>query len=116
MTERDDRSLSAEQRRELQELVDTHARTAPKGSRRDFMRWSALAAGASETLANAMSSSPVFGLSLCASICGSSGCSSGGTISTRISCAVTASRRCAIIASNRLKASDLYSCNGSRWP
>src|ERR1700736_4802694 len=77
----------------------------------------AVAAGTSEALANANSSSPVFGLNLCASMTGNSGCwSSGGTISTRISCAVTASRRCAIIASNRLNASDLYSCSGSRWP
>src|SRR4051812_20912263 len=77
----------------------------------------ALGAGASDTLAKAISSSPVFGSNLCASIAGSTGCcSSGGTISTRISCAVTASRKCAIIASNRLNASDLYSCSGSRWP
>src|SRR5580692_312556 len=69
--------------------------------------------GTSEALAKAISSSPVSGLSLCASIAGSGCCgSSGGTISTRINCAVTASRRCAIIASNRLKASDLYSCRG----
>src|SRR5450759_4433075 len=77
----------------------------------------AVAAGTSEALANDNSSSPVFGSNLCASIGGNAGCwSSGGTISTRISCAVTASRRCAIIASNRLNASDLYSCSGSRWP
>src|SRR6267142_4063259 len=77
----------------------------------------ALGAGASDTLANAIASSPVFGSNLCASITGSTGCSSsGGTISTRINCAVTASRRCAVIASYRPKASDLYSCNGSRWP
>src|SRR6202163_3326963 len=77
----------------------------------------AVAAGTSEALANASSSSPVFGSNLCASMCGNTGCcSSGGTISTRISCAVTASRKCAIIASNRLNASDLYSCSGSRWP
>lgn len=49
MTERDDRSLSDQQQRELRELIDTHARTAPKGSRRDFMRWSAIAAGAVAT-------------------------------------------------------------------
>src|ERR1700738_698796 len=77
----------------------------------------AVAAGTSEALANASSSSPVLGSNLCASMAGNTGCwSSGGTISTRISCAVTASRRCAIIASNRLNASDLYSCSGSRWP
>src|SRR6266481_1888267 len=77
----------------------------------------AVAAGTSEAPANANASSPVFGSNLCASMCGSTGCwSSGGTISTRISCAVTASRKCAIIASNRLNASDLYSCSGSRWP
>src|SRR5712671_2802508 len=70
----------------------------------------ALGAGASDTLANAIASSPVFGSNLCASITGSTGCcSSGGTISTRINCAVTASRKCAIMVSNRLKASDLYS-------
>src|SRR5450631_1655818 len=75
----------------------------------------AVAAGTSEAPANAISSSPVFGSSLCASITGSTGCgSSGGTISTRISCAVTASRRCAVIASYRANASDLYSCKGSR--
>src|ERR1700681_1564515 len=77
---------------------------------------SGVAMGTSQALAKASSSSPVFGSSLWASMRGSAGCSSGGTISTRISCAVTASRRCAIIASNRLNASDLYSCNGSRWP
>src|SRR3954469_4374218 len=77
----------------------------------------AFGAGASDTLANAISSSPVLGSNLCASMCGSTGCcSSGGTISTRISCAVTASRRCAIIASNRLNASDLSSCSGSPCP
>ena len=38
------------------------------------------------------------------------------TISTRISCAVTASRRLLIMASNSSKASDLYSLSGSRWP
>src|SRR3984893_1903777 len=76
---------------------------------------SAVAAGTSDALANAISSSPVFGLSLCASVTGKAGCcSSGGTISTRISCAVTASRRCAVIASYRANASDLYSCSGSR--
>src|ERR1700755_2758101 len=54
----------------------------------------ALGAGASDTLANAISSSPVLGSNLCPSITGSTGCcSSGGTTSTRISCAVTASRR-----------------------
>src|SRR4051812_18646162 len=79
-------------------------------------RSAAAVSGTSEALANAISSSPVFGSSLCASIAGSGCCSSGGTISTRINCAVTASRRCAVIASYRLKASDLYSCNGSRWP
>src|SRR6266702_8167485 len=80
-------------------------------------RSAALTCGTRETLANAISSSPVSGSNLCASIAGNTGCcSSGGTISTRINCAVTASRRCAIIASNRPKASDLYSCNGSRWP
>src|SRR5258705_2172267 len=73
--------------------------------------------GTSDAPANASASSPVFGSNLCASIGGSgSGGCSGGTISTRINCAVTASRRCAIMVSNRLKASDLYSCNGSRWP
>src|SRR5712671_2826429 len=77
----------------------------------------AFGAGASDTLANAIASSPVFGSNLCASITGSTGCcSSGGTISTRISCAVTASRKCAVIASYRPNASDLYSCSGSRWP
>src|SRR4029077_11722691 len=45
---------------------------------------SAVAAGTSEALANASSSSPVFGSNLCASMTGSTGCSSGGTISTRI--------------------------------
>src|SRR5256885_12606666 len=80
-------------------------------------RSAAAVSGTSEALANAISSSPVFGSNLCASIGGSTGCcSSGGTISTRINCAVTASRRCAVIASYRPKASDLYSCNGSRWP
>src|SRR4249920_719701 len=80
-------------------------------------RSAAPACGTSEALANAISSSPVLGSSLCASIGGKTGCcSSGGTISTRINCAVTASRRCAVIASYRPKASDLYSCNGSRWP
>jgi oligopeptide transport system substrate-binding protein len=49
MTNGDDRSLSVQQQRELRELIDTHARTAPKGSRRDFMRWSAIAAGAVAT-------------------------------------------------------------------
>src|SRR5260370_12036269 len=45
----------------------------------------AVAVGTSEALANAISSSPVFGLSLCTSIGGRAGCwSSGGTISTRI--------------------------------
>src|SRR6202011_1694991 len=77
----------------------------------------AVAAGTSEAPANASSSSPVLGSNLWASIGGNTGCCcSGGTISTRINCAVTASRKCAIIASNRLKASDLYSCSGSRWP
>src|ERR1700737_2931578 len=77
----------------------------------------AVAAGTSEAPANASSSSPVFGSNLCAAIGGNAGCcSSGGTISTRINCAVTASRKCAIIASNRPNASDLYSCSGSRWP
>src|ERR1700737_3744899 len=67
----------------------------------------AVAAGTSEAPANANSSSPVFGSNLCASMWGNGGCwSSGGTISTRISCAVTASRRCAIIASNRLNRSE----------
>src|SRR5438270_380708 len=75
------------------------------------------AAGTSDALAKANSSSPVFGSNLWASMTGNIGCwSSGGTISTRISCAVTASRKWAIIASNRLNASDLYSCSGSRWP
>src|SRR4029079_12706345 len=51
--------------------------------------WSAAAvAGTSDALANAISSSPVFGSSLCASIAGNGHCSSGGTISTRINCAV----------------------------
>src|SRR5579862_4556414 len=78
---------------------------------------SAVAVGTSEALANAISSSPVFGSSLWTSIAGNAGCwFSGGTISTRISCAVTASRRCAVIASYRPNASDLYSCKGSRWP
>src|SRR3954467_5257151 len=73
--------------------------------------------GTNDAPANASAASPVFGSNLCASIGGSTGCcSSGGTISTRINCAVTASRKCAIMVSNRLKASDLYSCNGSRWP
>src|SRR3978361_1736661 len=68
--------------------------------------------GTSEALANASSSSPVLGSNLWASIAGNSGCwSSGGTISTRINCAETASRRCATIASNRLQASDFDSCN-----
>src|SRR5262249_25435668 len=53
--------------------------------------------------AKAISSSPVLGSNLCASITGSGGaCSSCGIISTRINCAVTASRRCAIMDSNRL--------------
>src|SRR5882757_7300092 len=82
------------------------------GSRSAAPAW-----GTSEAPANAISSSPVLGSSLCASIGGKTCCCSpGGTISTRISCAVTASRRCAVIASYRPKASDLYSCNGSRWP
>src|SRR3984957_1500310 len=77
----------------------------------------AVAAGTKEAPAKASSSSPVLGSNLCASICGNAGaCSSGGTISTRISCAVTASRRCVVIASYRPNASDLYSCSGSRWP
>src|SRR5579862_9539727 len=71
----------------------------------------AVAVGTSDALAKANSSSPVFGSNLCASIAGNTGCCcSGGTISTRINCAVTASRRWAIIVSNRLNASDLYSC------
>src|SRR5262249_25095743 len=75
----------------------------------------ALACGTSEAWANASSSSPVFGLRCEACIGGSTGCCpSGGPISTRINCAVTASRKWAIIDSNREKASDLYSCNGSR--
>src|ERR1700738_3114788 len=41
---------------------------------------SAVAAGTSEALANANSSSPVFGSNLCASMTGNTGCSSGGTI------------------------------------
>jgi hypothetical protein len=52
----------------------------------------------------AISSSPVVGSILCASIAGNcAGCCSGGCamISTRISCAVTASRRRWLIASNR---------------
>ena len=54
---------------------------------------------------------------LCASMGGSvrddsAGC---GMISTRMSCAVTASRRCWLMVSKRLKASDLYSLSGSRW-
>src|SRR3979411_941070 len=77
----------------------------------------ALGAGASDTLANAISSSPVLGSNLCASITGSAGySSSGGSFSPPISAAFTASRKCAIIASNRLNASDLSSCRGSRWP
>src|SRR5690349_8858845 len=43
--------------------------------------------GDEASCANDISSSPVLGSNLCASICGSSGCCcSGGTISTRISC------------------------------
>src|SRR5579862_7112155 len=55
---------------------------------------SAVAVGTSEALAYFISSSPVLGSSLWASIAGSGcgGCS-GGTISTRINCAVTASRK-----------------------
>jgi oligopeptide transport system substrate-binding protein len=49
MTRSDDRSLSPEHRSELGELIAAHERTTPKGSRRDFMRWSALAAGALAT-------------------------------------------------------------------
>src|SRR5438094_125679 len=65
---------------------------------------SAADCGTSDAPANASASSPVFGSNLCASIGGSAGCcSSGGTISTRINCAVTASRKCAIMVSNRLK-------------
>ena len=70
--------------------------------------------------ASAISSSPVDGSTWCACIDGrlGGGCSAGGacTISTRISWAVTASRRFWIIASNSVKASDLYSLSGSRWP
>src|SRR5258707_7572403 len=78
---------------------------------------SAVAWGTKEALANAISSSPVLGSNLCASIAGSTGaCSSGGMISNRINCGVTASRRCAAIDSYKLNASDLYSCSGSRWP
>src|SRR6266481_189435 len=73
----------------------------------------ALACGTSEALAKASSSSPVLGSNLCASIAGNTGArSSGGMISTRINCAVTASRKCAVIASYRPNASDLYSCKG----
>ena len=49
MTRRDERSLSLEQLSELKELIAAHERTTPQGSRRDFMRWSALAAGALAT-------------------------------------------------------------------
>src|ERR1700730_9225009 len=49
----------------------------------------AVTCGTNEALANAISSSPVLGSNLCASIAGSTGaCSSGGMISTRINCAV----------------------------
>src|SRR6476659_4574751 len=62
-----------------------------------------VACAPSVTLASAISSSPVFGSNLYASIGGSTEAScSGGTISTRISCAVTASRRCALISWKRL--------------
>src|SRR5215510_12711739 len=75
--------------------------------------------GTSETSASAISSSPVVGSTLWASMYGRLACSSGGgacRISTRISWAVTASRRLALIDSNRLNASALYSLSGSRWP
>src|SRR5258708_16347990 len=50
-------------------------------------RSAAAASGTSEALANAISSSPVLGSNLCASIAGSGCCSSGGTIPTRLNCA-----------------------------
>src|SRR5687768_6135044 len=53
--------------------------------------------GDDASCANDISSSPVFGSYLCASIAGSSGCCSGGTISTRINCAVTTSFKFEII-------------------
>jgi oligopeptide transport system substrate-binding protein len=37
------------ERQELDQLVETFQRTSPRGSRRDFMRWSAIAAGAVAT-------------------------------------------------------------------
>lgn len=46
MIQHDDSSTAPGERSELQELIDTHARTTPKANRRDFMRWSAIAAGA----------------------------------------------------------------------
>src|SRR6266481_73357 len=69
--------------------------------------------------ARASSSSPVEGSILCASMYGKLAGSSGGgaaLISTRISCEETASRRLALMASNRLNDSALYSLSGSRWP
>jgi ABC-type transport system substrate-binding protein len=42
-------ALTERERRELDELIETFRRTAPSGSRRDFLRWSAVAAGALAT-------------------------------------------------------------------
>jgi oligopeptide transport system substrate-binding protein len=41
--------LTTRERRHLDQLVETFRRTSPKGSRRDFLRWSAVAAGAVAT-------------------------------------------------------------------
>src|SRR3954447_24294573 len=41
--------LSDEERSELDELVETMRNTSPRVSRRDFLRWSAIAAGAVAT-------------------------------------------------------------------
>jgi hypothetical protein len=72
----------------------------------------AICAGASDN-----SSSPVSGFTWCACI-GGNGSIGGGWLmtSTRMSWAATASRRRVSSVSNRLKASDLYSFSGSRWP
>jgi ABC-type transport system substrate-binding protein len=42
-------TLTVQERRELDQLVQTFRETSPKGSRRDLLRWSAIAAGALAT-------------------------------------------------------------------